>query len=632
MRRLALAAVPVSLVALTAAASSAPSIGAVAPVNVIGMEPTATGGAFVVERQAAPNATGAETWRMSLDLMLENALNGSALMLQSVKISYASGGPSSKTVLIRQSIGARKTFELHVPEDRDHAFPIPASVTVELAFRGYEPKTLTRPLVEYRNAAPGGGYRFPGRREDLPDGWYWTDGQNHVRGTDHRNVAHQRFAYDFGVRRWDGKAWTNLVGTKSSENEDFLIFGLPLYAAASGTIVKCRRSFPENKPGTSGASGNGLWIQTRGSQELYFYAHMKRDTIPAKLCPKENDPISVPVEAGEYVGRVGNSGSSQGPHLHTEVYVVDANGDSQGRPMHFRGIRVRDVGEEWTGSPHCGDAPSGFATVSRAAVDRRMLVEPTWRPDNPEIARHGMSDLCFQDFFESAAASGYAPSWLSGFDAGGKTYLNVVFRRSSALSLTRFGLTRDGFQSEIEKAVAVGYRPTHVESYLRGGTPRYSFVAQRAAKRGTYRVYHGVTTAEHDRLTTELKAKGLVPTNVSVVAPGGRRDYTALWEERSIGKWTLRSAIPVSEYQKWLETEAAAGRKLVYVDAWVEGGKPMLSAIVSSKASATYQARHRLTGAEYQDEYERWYARKLRTQAVTAYSAGGQVRYAALWR
>jgi len=70
----------------------------------------------------------------------------------------------------------------------------------------------------------------------------------------------------------------------------------------------------------------------------------------------------------------------------------------------------------------------------------------------------------------------------------------------------------------------------------------------------------------------------------------------------------------------------------VYVDAWVEKGKPMLSAIVSSKASAKYQARHGLTGAQYQSEYERWYSRKLRTQAVTAYSAGGQVRYAALWR
>jgi murein DD-endopeptidase MepM/ murein hydrolase activator NlpD len=623
---------PLFVLALIATPASVPSTGAAAPVNVTSMEPTTAGGVFVVERQAVPSSTGSETWRMSLDLMLENALNGSAVTLGSVKISYAAGGPSSKTVNVRQTIGARKTFELHVPEDRDHPFPIPASVTVELTFRGYEPKKVTKSLVEYRNAAPGGAYRFPGRREDLPDGWYWADGQNHVAGTDHRNVAHQRFAYDFGVRRWDGKAWTNLEGTASAENEDFLIFGLPLYAAASGMIVKCRRSFPENKPGTSGASGNGLWIQTAGSQEYYFYAHMKKDSIPAALCPKENETISVPVKEGQFVGRVGNSGSSGGPHLHTEVYVVDANGNSQGRPMHFRGIRVRDVGEDWTGSPHCADGSSGFATVSRAAVDRRMLVEPTWRPDNPEIARHGMSDVCFQDVFETAAASGYAPSWLSGFDAGGKSYLNVVFRRSNAASITRFGLTREGFQTEIEKAVAAGYRPTHVESYLRSGAPRYSFVAQRVTRRGTYRVYHGVTSAQHDALTKDLKAKGLVPTAVSVVVADGRRDFTALWEQRSIGSWTLRSTIPVAEYQKWLETESKAGKRLVYVDAWVEKGKPMLSAIVSSKASAKYQARHGLTGAQYQSEYERWYSRKLRTQAVTAYSAGGQVRYAALWR
>lgn len=627
--RTALVAVLAALV-LTPASGSAP--GAFAPVNITGVEPRDGTGPVFVERQVAPRAGGAETWRLNLDVILENALNGSSVSLGRVTIGYPRGGPAARTALVRQTIGPRKTFELHVPESRDHPFPVPPSVTLTLTFTGYDPKVVTYPLAEYRNAPPGASYLFPGRREDLPDGRYWTDGQNHVVGTDHRNVAHQRFAYDFGVRRWDGKKWTSLVGTRDTKNEDYLIFGVPLYAAASGTIVKCRRSFPDNTPKQKGPEGNGLWIRVAGSQEHYFYAHMKKDTIPTALCPKENEVISVAVSAGQFVGNVGNSGSSSAPHLHVEAYVVDSHGDSQGRPMHFRGLRVREVAEDWSGSPPCNDGSNEFARATRASVDRRMLVEPAWRSSNFEIARHGLPDTCFQDFLEAAAGAGYAPSWISGYEDGGKTKLNVVFRQSSSVTVSRFGLTKDGFQKEIEDAVAAGYRPTHVESYLRGGAPRYTFVARRSTPRGTYRVYHGATVREHDALTKELKAKGLTPTVVSVVAPGGRPSYTALWEKRSLGSWKLSSQIPRSGYQKWLEAEAKAGRRLVYVDAWMDGGKAMFSAVVSSKASAVYQARHELTSSGYQTEYQRWTGRKLHTQAVAAYATGSGIRFAALWR
>lgn len=124
----------------------------------------------------------------------------------------------------------------------------------------------------------------------------------------------------------------------------------------------------------------------------------------------------------------------------------------------------------------------------------------------------------------------------------------------------------------------------------------------------------------------------MVPVAVSVVSAGGGPRVTALWEKKSIGSWQLRNGIPASEYQGWLAAEVKAGRKLVYLDAWMSKGKAMLSAIVSSKAGPAYVARHDLTPAEYQQEYVTGTGKGLRTQAVTAYRVGNAVRYAALWR
>jgi hypothetical protein len=107
----------------------------------------------------------------------------------------------------------------------------------------------------------------------------------------------------------------------------------------------------------------------------------------------------------------------------------------------------------------------------------------------------------------------------------------------------------------------------------------------------------------------------MVPVAVSVVSAGGGPRVTALWEKRNIGTWQLRAALPLSQYQSWLTSEVKAKRHLVYLDAWGSSDGVMFSAIVSSKAGKAYVARHDLTGTKYQQEYETWTGKGLRTRA-----------------
>ena len=120
------------------------------------------------------------------------------------------------------------------------------------------------------------------------------------------------------------------------------------------------------------------------------------------------------------------------------------------------------------------------------------------------------------------------------------------------------------------------------------------------------------------------------PVAVSVVAPGGTPRYTALWEQRAVGAWQLRSSVPLSQYQGWAETEAKAGRKLTYVDAYVRSGVSYVSAITTAKSTVRL-ARHNLSGSQLQTEFDAALKRGWRTLAITGYATGAGVRYAALW-
>ena len=71
---------------------------------------------------------------------------------------------------------------------------------------------------------------------------------------------------------------------------------------------------------------------------------------------------------------------------------------------------------------------------------------------------------------------------------------------------------------------------------------------------------------------------------------------------------------------------------LLYVNAYVHGGQPQFSAIWSSKANGQYKARHGLSGAQYQSEWESATGAGFLTRDVTGYGTGGEARYAAIWR
>jgi murein DD-endopeptidase MepM/ murein hydrolase activator NlpD len=130
---------------------------------------------------------------------------------------------------------------------------------------------------------------------------------------DHDNAATTFRDYNCGTVTYDGHTGTDIaIGPfsfyKMDNNQ------VEVIAAAAGTIIdKHDGEFDRNCVGVgSGLTANYMIIQhADGSVALYW--HMKKNSLTTKI-------IGQTVAQGEYIGIVGSSGSSSGPHLHFEVW------------------------------------------------------------------------------------------------------------------------------------------------------------------------------------------------------------------------------------------------------------------------------------------------------------------------
>jgi hypothetical protein len=215
--------------------------------------------------------------------------------------------------------------------------PLPANpVALKVYFRrGSNPAERLIRLV--RRESTAGQMEFPGRADDADTNEVWGAGPHGIachlgdeRGCD------QAFAIDTIVRGWDTKTkqWSgdypDVDGSKPWHSRSY---GRPLYAVRNGTVCFALSDHAEwthppkegdpqpISPSLGRFSGGGNVMIIKSGRELDIYAHLQPNSIPTEL-----RRAGASIKRGQYVGKLGFSGASSGPHLHFDSKPLPPEG------------------------------------------------------------------------------------------------------------------------------------------------------------------------------------------------------------------------------------------------------------------------------------------------------------------
>jgi Bacterial tandem repeat domain 1 len=508
-------------------------------------------------------------------------------------------------------------------------------------------------------------YASPFRVEDL-------DPHERIICGDHASAI-QGQGKDFRVSRWvGGMRWSVRRSDAPADpaalrNEHSVVHGRPFHAVAAGEVIGCWRNAPENAvigqkhsaldAGLIPRSGNHLWVR-HDDGIVALYAHAIPGSIPAELCPHEGrlfdasaplfvgnpnvhpnawvpagvdprrpsgDDVRRPrVERGQFLGRVGNSGNSTGPHLH--LHMEDpGHPTSKPHPMRFAPFA-------WTPLTVGKADPNRW----RAARDvplppGEVLWWPSPAPPVVERVHFGVPAADFQRLFDQLAAAGFWPSWLDGYSVAGRPCLNSIWRPAPARWRCWTVMTEASYLARRSQAIAEGLQMLALDSSLVAGQPRYSVVF--AAGAGEWLGRHHLDEKQHLALMREAQARKLAPVTSSVIVIDGQLRYTVLYRSGNRGMWRIDDHVPEDALQGRIAEARRAGLQPSAMSGYVENGRRYLAVVLVAKPVGRVDLLTGLSLPRAQAAAEVSKGEGLRAEAVTGYDgAPGEHQLAVLMR
>lgn len=324
---------------------------------------------------AAKSSADAENAQLAVAFSITNN-EPQAIAFTSVEVTFAGGAVPSQTVVPVPSdpIPAGQTGVRYFLS-QDHfilTLPTPDEVTFALSFDGFDETEVVKiSLAEYASA----GYRFPAKTADLDQGEFWF-GTSAVHGGGGGGT--QMFAYDLAVCAPNANGvWDRTKsGTPGNQNDDYRVWGKPIYAMAAGTVVQFLDTMQDNTtapnfpvPTVDPVEGNHFYIQH--GDDLALYAHFQAGSMNADLLTN-----GATVTEGQFLGLCGNTGNSSEPHLHLQITRGSVPWDDVGLPLTFRDMHVLEISQADTKAwPPNTDSPWTYVE-GRALPNTQSLIWP----------------------------------------------------------------------------------------------------------------------------------------------------------------------------------------------------------------------------------------------------------------
>jgi hypothetical protein len=110
----------------------------------------------------------------------------------------------------------------------------------------------------------------------------------------------------------------------------------------------------------------------------------------------------------------------------------------------------------------------------------------------------------------------------------------------------------------------------------------------------------------------------------------GQDRYVAIWEKSPSPGWVSRHGMTAAQYQTEFDKFLNQGYRLVHISGYAVGNDPRYAALWDKSSGPAWVARHGLTSAQYQSEFDKLVKQGYRLVHVSGYGIGNQDFYAAI--
>jgi hypothetical protein len=293
---------------------------------------------------------------LAYELLLTNVLN-QELTLTSVDVRAADrsllnlagdrlaywtrvmGNPSATT-----KFGPAQSAAVWLDVALDEGAPVPAELEHAVGVSIAQPQPPLFPATMTETVAPVTVQtRKPAVIAPPLAGTNWVDANSCCDMTPHRMAlnplngqlwAAERFAIDYVQLLPDGR----LFNGDKTKSESYPGFGADIHAVSDGRVVAVVDGLPEQVPGKSPSglpleqyAGNHI-VQDLGDGNFALYAHLKTGSVKVKA----GDRLS----SGQVIALLGNTGNTDGPHLHFHVMSTPDPLRSNGLPFMLSSFKL----------------------------------------------------------------------------------------------------------------------------------------------------------------------------------------------------------------------------------------------------------------------------------------------------
>lgn len=241
---------------------------------------------------------------------------------------------------------------------------------------------------------------------------------------------------------------------------------------------------------------------------------------------------------------------------------------------------------------------------------------PAWQ------ARHGLTAQQHQQVFDDLTGQGYRQTAVSGYAVGNDARFASVWVQSGGPAWqARHGLSADEHQQTFDQLAAQGYRLSAISGYAQGGEARYASIWQQADG-PAWQARHGLTAEQHQQTFDALAAQGYRLTAISSYTVNGTVLYASVWVQAGGPDWQARHGLDADQHQQTFHELTARGYRLTAISSCAVAGGLRFASIWEQSHGPAWQARHGITAARYQREFNLLARAGYRLVAVSGASHG----------